>query len=324
MTLPSVSIVIPLHVDGATFRRDLRAYADLEYPGDVQLVIVSDRPVDLDGVAADVVVTGRELTGPGEKRDAALERARGEVLAYIDDDARPDPQWLIRAVRHFAAADVGAVGGPGVTPPEDDFWQHAGGAVYASFLGSGPIRYRFAPGAPRVVDDYPAYNLLVRRAALEQVGGWGSSFYGGEDTKLCLALVQGGWRIVYDPEAVVYHHRRALFRDHLKQIWNVGVHRGYFVKAYPETSRRLSYFLPSAVVFGGVLGLLVALATGIMSPLQEAALLAVAWLAVTLSVLPAAGWSAPMALAAGLGVFATHLAYACGFVRGLALKELHR
>ncbi len=324
MRLPSVSIVIPLHVDGETFRRDLAAYGQLEYPGDVQLIIVSDRAVAFDGLGADVVLTGKELTGPGEKRDAALSVARGQILAYIDDDARPHPQWLLRGMRHFDNPKVGAVGGPGLTPPEDDFWQRAGGAVYESFLGSGPLRYRFAPHAPRLVDDYPAYNLLVRRAALEQVGGWDSTFYGGEDTKLCLALVQGGWHICYDPEAIVYHHRRPLFRGHLKQIGNVGVHRGYFVNAFPETSRRLSYFLPAAVIIGALAGGLLALLTGTLTVAQAGVLALLLWALATLSAWRTAPASLPIALVAGLGIWTTHLVYAAGFLRGLTVKEMTR
>lgn len=324
MKLPSVSIIIPLHVDGETFRRNLATFADLEYPGDVQLIVVSDRDVTLNGVAADVVVTGKDLTGPGEKRDAALSAARGDILAYIDDDARPHPQWLLRAVRHFDSPDIGAVGGPGLTPPEDGFWERAGGAVYESVLGSGPLRYRFYPSRPRVVDDYPAYNLLVRRAALEAVGGWDSSYYGGEDTKLCLALVNAGWRICYDPEAVVYHHRRPLFRGHLKQIANVGVHRGHFVNAFPETSRRLSYFLPAAVVLGATAGVVLAVLTGLLSVTQLAVVAAMLWGVAGLSAWRTSQPSAAGALVAGLGVFAHHFVYACGFVRGLTLTELKR
>lgn len=324
MTLPSVSVVVPLHVDGETFRRDLRTYADLEYPGEVQLIVVSDTPIELNGVSADVVVTGKALTGPGEKRDAATPTARGEILAYIDDDARPHPQWLLRAVRHFADPRVGAVGGPGLTPPEDGFWQRAGGAVYESCLGSGPLRYRFFPRAPRLVDDYPAYNLLVRRTALAQVGGWDSSFYGGEDTKLCLALVEAGWHICYDPEAIVYHHRRPLFGGHLRQIGNVGVHRGYFVHAFPATSRRVSYFLPAAAVLGTVAAVLLALLSGALSPAQVMALGAGAWGVAAFSAWRTSVRSVSIALVAGLGILATHLVYACGFVRGLTLTELER
>lgn len=324
MTWPSVSIVIPLHADGDTFRRDLAAYAELEYPGDVQLIVVTDRPVTLQGVEAAIVETGRSLTGPGEKRDAAFAVARGDLLAFIDDDARPHPQWLLRAVRHFVSPDIAAVGGPGVTPPEDGFWARAGGAVYESVAGSGPLRYRFYPTSPRLVDDYPAYNLLVRRSALEEVGGWASSFYGGEDTKLCLALVQAGWKICYDPEAIVYHHRRPLFRGHLRQIWNVGVHRGYFVKAFPATSRRVSYFLPAGVVFGGLLALGVLLASGRLTLGETALLSGAAWLLAVLSTMRTSQRSLPVALAAGLGVFATHITYACGFVRGLTVRELKR
>src|SRR5207244_13170254 len=86
--------------------------------------------------------------------------------------------------------------------------------------------------------------LSVRRDAAGHVHGWGTGFYGGEGTVICLALVEAGWRIVYGPDVVVYHERRTIMLKHLAQVGNVGRHRGYFVKAYPQTSLRPSYFLP--------------------------------------------------------------------------------
>ena len=186
-------------------------------------------------------------TGPADKRDLGAREAKGEILAFTDDDAYPHKDWLKNAVGYFEDPKVAAVCGPGVTPPGDSVLQKAGGWVSASFLGGGPeAYYRFLPGKRREVDDYPSVNLIVRRSDYEAAGGYDSHFWPGEDTKLCLDLTEKlGKKIIYDPEVVVYHHRRALFGPHLKQNGRYGLHRGHFARVLPATSRRLSYFIPS-------------------------------------------------------------------------------
>jgi hypothetical protein len=172
------------------------------------------------------------------------------------------------------------------------------------------------------VDDYPAYNLLARRSAAEHVNGWGTGFYGGEDTVLCLALVEAGWRIVYDPSVVVYHHRRPVLRKHLAQVGNVGRHRGYFVKAYPKTSLRPSYFLPTL----GTLALaglgLTALFVPRARPALGAALAAYVVGGVALGLAEQDDPTIAVALP-GI-VLASHLTYGVQFVRGLLTRRLER
>src|SRR3954453_10669787 len=220
---PTFSIVVPLHRPTPAFRRCVEAVMAL--PGDDhELLVVSDRPVDglPDGVR--FVTTGSEAdTSPAEKRDLAFEHAQGSILAFLDDDAYPASDWLERAAARFAEADVMAVGGPGLTPDGSSFAEQASGAFYESPFGSGGLRLRFRQvDGVRDIDDWPAYNYLVRREALQRVGGWASTFYGGEDTKLCAALHEAGLRQVYDPDVVVYHHRRPILRAHLRQVGNVG------------------------------------------------------------------------------------------------------
>ncbi|MGE5279421.1 MAG: glycosyltransferase family 2 protein, partial [Deltaproteobacteria bacterium] len=98
----------------------------------------------------------------------------------------------------------------------------------------------------RAIDDYPSCNLLVRKDAFLTLGGFRTKFWPGEDTVLCLGIVRElGLKIVYDPAVLVYHHRRALFGPHLRQIASYATHRGYFVKRFPQTSLRWAYFMPS-------------------------------------------------------------------------------
>jgi len=63
-----------------------------------------------------------------------------------------------------------------------------------------------------------------------------------------------GKKIIYDPEILVYHHRRQILKDHLKQIGRYGLHRGFFVKILPKTSKRPGYFLPLLFTAGVLLG----------------------------------------------------------------------
>ncbi|MBR5548270.1 MAG: glycosyltransferase, partial [Kiritimatiellae bacterium] len=198
-------------------------------------------------VKLSVVPTGK--VRPAEKRNLGIKAAKGEIIAFIDDDAYPDAHWLEYAVRYFGDETIGAVGGPGVTPPGDSFLARMGGRVYDNLLVSGNYRYRYkAGGVRRDVDDYPSCNLFVRKSLLDSFGGYRTDFWPGEDTLLCKDIVDAGKRIVYDPWVVVCHHRRPLFGAHLRQLGRYAFHRGYFCKRYPSNSLRLSYFIPTLFV----------------------------------------------------------------------------
>ena len=198
---------------------------------------------------------------PAEKRNLGIRAAKGEIVAFIDDDAYPDAHWIEYAVKYFGDRDIGAVGGPGVTPPGDSRLAALGGRVYDSFLVSGNYNYRYRAGGVRMdVEDYPSCNLFVRKDVLDRIGGYRTDFWPGEDTLLCKDIIDSWKRIVYDPWVIVYHHRRPLFLPHLRQLGRYGFHRGYFCKRFPSNSLRLSYFIPTLfdlyLAFLAVVGLL--------------------------------------------------------------------
>jgi GT2 family glycosyltransferase len=318
---PRVSVIIPLHRDTPGFRECLRGCLALNYQS-FELIVVSDADVTLPPGVRLVLSQAGHDTGPGQKRDLGMKAADGDFLAFIDDDAVPRSDWLTQATSPFGDKTIGAVAGPGVTPPGSPWTERVGGAFYESWLGSGPYRYRFRPGERRDVDDYPAYNLIVRRDAAEHVNGWGTGFYGGEDTVICLALVEAGWRIVYDPSIIVYHRRRPIVRKHLAQISNVGRHRGYFVKAYPRTSLRPSYFLPT---FGTVALFCLTVAAVLNGQARTAlgAALGAYWLGgIALGMIEQRDLS--IALALPPVALVSHIGYGVQFVRGLLTPRLER
>ena len=265
---------------------------------------------------------------PAEKRNIGIKAAKGEIVAFIDDDAYPDAHWLEYAVRYFGDETIGAVGGPGVTPPGDSFLARMGGRVYDNLLVSGNYRYRYkAGGVRRDVDDYPSCNLFVRKALLDSFGGYRTDFWPGEDTLLCKDIVDAGKRIVYDPWVVVCHHRRPLFGAHLRQLGRYAFHRGYFCKRYPSNSLRLSYFIPTLFV---AYLFLWAILVAIPQPAVMSVELFCVWqgivsmpmLAYILLVLLTSFSLNPVVWIVTLcGVLATHVTYGIRFLGGLLAKK---
>ncbi len=196
-----------------------------------------------------IVPTGN--VRPAEKRDIGARKAKGKILAFIDDDAYPSKDWLKKAITLFNTMHVAAVCGPGVTPPSDSIFQRVSGVFSSTFIGGGPYTYRFIPQREREVDDYPSMNFLIRKSDFLRIGGFDTKFWPGEDTKLCFDLTQKyRKKIFYHPDVLVYHHRRAIFKPHLLQNGRYGLQRGYFAKTLPKTSLRISYFFPSFLLFG--------------------------------------------------------------------------
>lgn len=216
---------------------------------DYEVIVLPDKKIDLFGVR--VVPLD---AGPAEKRDLGVSESRGDIIAFIDDDAFPHKNWLVNSIKYFDEG-YAAVGGPQVTPSNDSFSQKVSGLVLSSKLVGG-LRSRYeVSDSSFVVDDWPTVNFLVKKSVFNDVGGFDSTYYPGEDTKLCLDIVNKDCKIIYAPDVIVYHHRRRGLLSHLKQIANYGFHRGYFVKKFPETSFKLQYFMPTFFLIFFFLGL---------------------------------------------------------------------
>lgn len=318
----TVSIIIAVKTWQGRLEECVNRCLGLDYP-DFEILILPDS----EGTVPDTALTSNTKgtvpikiipTGPvspANKRDIALKHAQGEILAFIDDDAYPAKDWLKNAIKNFIDPEVAGVGGPAITPKEDNLLQRASGAVYASFLVSGKYVYRYVPWGRREVDDYPSCNFLMRKSVMQELGGFDTNFWPGEDTKLCLDITKRlGKKIIYDPGVVVYHHRRPLFLPHLSQVANYALHRGYFVKRYPQTSLRFSYFIPSIFLLFLFLGWLV-------YPLRTIYSLCLS-LYLLLVFLFSLNKSACFISLVFLGIILTHLTYGFYFLKGLLSKKL--
>ena len=241
-----VSIVIACKNFNPYLEECLRHCLNLDYP-DYEIIVLPDERFNYPDQRVKIIPTGKVT--PPVKRNKILEIPLGDIIAFIDDDAYPDKDWLKIAKIYFDDSEIGALGGPGVTPQNDNLRQWASGVIYESYLVSDGFTYRYRPKKKREVDDYPSCNFLTRREIFKEIGGFKTKFWPGEDTFLCLEIIKKiHKKILYVPELIVYHHRRPVFLPHLKQVSNYALHRGYFAKRFPETSFKVSYFVPSLFV----------------------------------------------------------------------------
>jgi cellulose synthase/poly-beta-1,6-N-acetylglucosamine synthase-like glycosyltransferase len=159
--------------------------------------------------------------GLSHARNRGIEAARGELIAFIDDDAWPEVNWLTELEKSFSEPCVACVGGR-VAPA------FAGKVSWPSWLPErlqGFFTVVEYPGSRYLhYPDYPAgTNIAFRRSALRETGIFnphlgrtGESLLSMEEADLCLRLERAGHRIAYNPEAVVHH---AVAEGRLSREW---------------------------------------------------------------------------------------------------------
>jgi len=317
------SIIIPVKYKNNYLLESIENCLKLNYQN-FEVLIFPDKDFVYDNKKVKIIPTGN--IGPAEKRDLSLKYARGDILAFLDDDAYPVGDWLNNSVDYFKDNNIAAVCGPAVTPENDNLVQKLSGEIYSSVIASGNTVFRYKPASKIFeVDDFPSVNFLIKKKDFRTVGGFDSTFWPGEDTKLCLDIINLGKKIVYDPKVLVYHHRRDSFKKHLIQSYNYAVHRGYFAKRYPKNSAKIGYFMPSLFLIFIILGFIAAF---LNEPLAYFYLVILASyvLILVINSLVKVIKNKDLKLSFLLvpGIFLTHIFYGSGFIKGLCTGKLKR
>ncbi|MFH1459885.1 MAG: glycosyltransferase [Candidatus Omnitrophota bacterium] len=323
----SVAIIIPVKHFNVNLKKCIEECLKLDYKS-FEIIIFPDEPFENFKNKIKSIPTGP--MGPAEKRDMALKHSQADIFAFIDDDAYPEHDWLINAVKNFQDSKVAAVGGPSITPLESPVLAHASGHIFSSVFISGPYTYRYLPQKKMQVNDYPSCNFIVRRSIFEKLGGFDSSFYPGEDTKLCLDITKKlGMKIIYDPDVLVYHFRRNLGPAHFRQVANYALHRGYFAKKFPETSRKIVYFIPSLFVLFVLIGVVTACLNTTVRSIYSFCLL-LYFSIIFVSVLWSLYKDKQLKIVKKIfllipivsGMFFTHICYGFFFLKGICSKKM--
>lgn len=319
MSNPFISIIIPCRKVDEHVKECLSHCLKLDYKNFEIILLPDDEPKQAIGLNSDkikIIISGP--VKPSIKRNLAIRNSQADILAFIDADAYPFPNWLKAALKYFDNENTGMVGGPNITPSTDSLMQRASGEIFSSFAGAGltALRYlarrRFRKGLP--VKEMPSCNLLVRRDLAEEIGGFDGKFLTGEDAKFCFQARKLGKKIINAPDVIVYHHRRRLLWDHFKQVWIYGRDKAWLIKE-DFSWDKLYYFIPSFFVLGLIGGL-------IIWPIHWLRLIYLAIIVLYLFAVLLASLKRPViAPLIFMGIILTHILYGLSFIWGLIIKQ---
>jgi GT2 family glycosyltransferase len=244
-TGPRISVVVCSHNGEATIGRCLEAVDRLEYP-DYEVIVVDDGSTDRTAAIAaefDVSLIRTENRGLSAARNTGLEAATGEIVAFTDDDAWPDPHWLRYLAHAFASRDCAAIGGPNLAPGDAGLVESA-----VANAPGGPVHVLLTD---EVAEHIPGCNMAFRRESLLAIGGFDPCFrIAGDDVDVCWRLQEQGWTIGFSPGAVVLHSRRRSVRAYLKQQAEYGKAEALLERKWPQRYNRRGHVAWSGSVYG--------------------------------------------------------------------------
>ena len=230
-----VTVVIPVRDRHAELARCLSGLGDLPH-----VIVVDDASADPVAVARIAAAGGAAVIhrpvngGPGAARNTGLAAARTDFVAFLDSDCVPRPGWLERLLPHFADPAAGAVA-PRIVPHEHGpgWLARYEGASSTLDMGARPSPVR--PGAR--VPYVPGAALVVRRSAAG--GGFRERMYVGEDVDFVWRMSAAGWRVRYEPGAVMGHDHRVRFRAWFARRADYGTSAAALERLHPGSVRPL-------------------------------------------------------------------------------------
>ncbi len=242
---PLVSVVICTRDHPESLAVCLDSLRSLEYPM-VEIVVVDNAPAtnatfeliekrfsDLKNLR----YIREDRPGLSAARNSGIAKASGEIIAFTDDDVKVDSQWLNRLVQGFSLCEnvacvTGLVLPAQLETPAQEMMEQFGG------MGKGFVQQVFDLKENRIHQPQYPYsagwfgvgaNMAYKTSILRRLGGFdpalgtGTLACGGEDLAMFFNIVAHGYRLVYQPCAIIHHYHRQTYEAFRKQVYCYGV-----------------------------------------------------------------------------------------------------
>ena len=242
---PRISVVVCTYNGHRTIRDCLDGLSHLRYP-DFEVIVVDDgsstpmQPI-VDPYGFRTIRTPNQ--GLSAARNVGMEAATGEIVAYLDDDAYPDPDWLAYLADSFLKTSHVGIGGPNIAPPGDGRI-----ADCVANAPGGPVHVLLSD---ELAEHLPGCNMAFRRSALKAVEGFDPQFrVAGDDVDLCWRLQERGGTLGFSPAAMVWHHRRNSVRAYCRQQKGYGRAEALLEQKWPQKYNLAGYFSWTGRIYG--------------------------------------------------------------------------
>jgi cellulose synthase/poly-beta-1,6-N-acetylglucosamine synthase-like glycosyltransferase len=219
MNYPDISIIIPAHNAEETLRNCLESITRLEYPRDrMEMILINNNSTDsTEAIARDFPVTLLQETrfqSSYAARNLGITHARGEILVFTDSDCVVSPDWLIKLLEFFHDDEIGCFAGEILTYEPETLTETYSAIDEENHNQKRSLSVGYLPAANTA-------NVAYRKEVFEKIGPFNFNLKSGGDAEFTWRMIQQShFKIIYVPEAVVYHkHRssvRSLYLQHRK------------------------------------------------------------------------------------------------------------
>lgn len=320
-----VSVVVVAKNSEKTISECLESLINQDFPPNQYEVIV------IDGASTDntlgicrkypVKLVKLERCGISYQRNMGIGIAQGEYMAFTDSDCIAGQDWLGKLVSHIESAHstIVAIGGPNLVLETDGLFSKAVGYTQETFLGSGGSAHSYRFAKPSLVKSIPDCNIIYRKEVFASEK-YDETLSVGDDCELNFRLKKKGYKFLYIPDILVWHHRPDTLRSFIKKMFSYGVALGRITRKHKNLVR---WYAPLAAL----LVFLVVFSYFIIKYIPGAGYV---YLALTLIYLLGLGISAiqvqqKIKSSAAFLTFillpVQHLAYGSGFIKGFILSS---
>ena len=224
-----ISVIIPAKDAAETIEECLQAtLAQENLADDYEIIVVDDGSADSTAEIAErlgVRVIRQENAGPAAARNAGAHAARGEILAFTDADCAPSPDWLYQITRPFHDPEIVGAKGTYLTRQR---------SIVARFVQQEYGFKYLHMSRQESIDFIDTYSAAYRRDVFFENEGFEAALPMAEDIEFSFRLARKGYRLVFVPEAVVYHWHGATIWKYVRRKLLFGYWRSFMLRWHPE------------------------------------------------------------------------------------------
>ena len=205
---PLVTIIVPVRNEEKTIEQCLSSLEALNYPN-YEIIVVNDGSTDSTEQILKqfetITVLHTEGVGPSMARNLAIEKATGEYLAFTDGDCLIDKEWLNQLLAYFTDNNVMGVGGDQLNPEDETSF----GRDVHEFLKLIAFSTNYLKTEKEVMNirHNPTCNMMYRSVAFKEIGNFKKDLWPCEDLEFDCRLIQSGYKLIFNPKAIVCHYR---------------------------------------------------------------------------------------------------------------------
>jgi len=208
---PTVSIIVPVHNAEKTIEKCLKSLTELHYLGEYQVILVNNRSTDGTVSLAKKynvkIIDASRLQNPYYARNVGIAQSHSQIVAFTDSDCIVGKKWI-----HFFATAM--MRDPQVAGIGGQILHKTNNAMESIFAELGIGTHRFEGALPYLI----TANAVYRMEVLKEIGLFDETFFSGGDVDLSWRMIKKGYRLHYEPRAIVYHFPRknvySFFRQH--------------------------------------------------------------------------------------------------------------